>query len=52
MNWAMSQNESVDSWWQDYFTNEYSEEKQHHFMKQTRHSPLRSGEADQGNSVD
>ena len=27
MNWAMSQDEPVDSWWQNYFTNEYSEEK-------------------------
>ena len=27
MQWAMSRNEPVDSWWQDYFQNEYSEEK-------------------------
>ena len=27
MQWAMSKNESVDGWWQNYFQNEYSEEK-------------------------
>jgi len=27
MQWGMSKNEKVDSWWENYFMNEYSEEK-------------------------